>query len=82
MKIVQFKDGNFGLQKTIFFGLIRINRFVDLENTQYSWGVEEEFFSDCQSKNIEVVKSIKDRLDTRNIVVVNTPAKDGNKEGR
>lgn len=60
-KLLEFKDGTFGVAKVEFFGLIPLGYFVDLDHPEYKWKRDSPFFSSCKGSLSKAKAAMEDR---------------------
>ena len=57
MKIVQFKSGEYGVRKNLFFFYL----YADMVHQGYWWARDSRYFRDCKTKDLsKVEKFLKD----------------------
>ncbi len=59
LKIVEFYDGTYGLQKITFWSKIfRQKKFMDLVTNGYYWESTDMYFIHCKTKDLDEAKRI------------------------
>lgn len=53
MKIVQFKDGTYGIRRLTFSGF----EYLDFNQPEYWWDIKSRPFCDCKTSKEEVLKA-------------------------
>lgn len=60
IRLVQFHNGKYGIQKRNFLQIIFGNdgEFQDLKNIKYSWSKKSVYFKDCESTDFKLVSEL------------------------